>query len=83
MAPGAPNAVCWWMPRRTHCRELQDFHLRMLKDAKHRGLTNAQTADEFNRLGVTRAGGGRWTAEVVRARGAYINRVTRQGRRAS
>ena len=42
------------------------------------GLTNAEAAEEFNRLGMLRFNGKPWTADVVRQRRAHLNRLARR-----
>jgi len=67
-----PNAVYYWMSTRNRSRELEHLHRRLRAAAKISGLTNANTAEEFNRLNVTRAGRRPWTADAVRQRRAQV-----------
>lgn len=73
-----PNAVRYRMSARNRSREREQLHRRLLADAKARGLTNADTADEFNRLNVPRTGRQPWTADSVRQRRKHI--VSRERR---
>jgi len=75
--PWTPSAVFHWTSRRTRRRDLQELHRRLLAQAKSRGLSNAQTADEFNGLGIARVGGKPWTANTVRQRRVHLNRASR------
>jgi hypothetical protein len=56
------------------------LHRELLADARRRGLTAKQTADEFNAKRVPRNSSRPWTADSVRLRRVFLNRAARQGR---
>ncbi len=57
----------------------EDLHREVLDDAKRRGLTNKQAAEEFNAREIPRVTGRQWTADAVRQRRRFLNRKTREG----
>jgi DNA invertase Pin-like site-specific DNA recombinase len=72
-------AVSHWLGRNAVRRtNLEALHAEVLRDAKLRGLTNAEAADEFNRRGIPRVGLRSWTAEKVRVRRSQLKRRTRK-----
>lgn len=56
----------------------EDLHRRVLDDAKQRGLTNKQAAEEFNAREIPRVTGRPWTADIVRQRRTFLNRKARE-----
>jgi len=75
--PWTRGTVDHWMTVRNRRRHLKDLHHRLLTEARRRGLSAAQTAEEFNRRGVPRPGDREWTADSVRQRKAYLRRRVR------
>lgn len=67
------TAVYHWLNKHDRRSQLEAQHHALLLDAKRRGLSNAEAAEEFNRRGIVRMGGGPWTSEVVRQRRKHLN----------
>lgn len=55
-----------------------ELHGELIADAKCRGLTAKQTADEFNAKRVPRYSAQPWTADAVRQRGCVLRRADRR-----
>lgn len=72
------GAVGHWLTRKNRRDAFEEMHRELLADVKARGLSNAQTAEEFNQRGVPRAGGEPWTPDVVRQRRSHVHRRLRQ-----
>jgi hypothetical protein len=66
------SAVCHWLRRSDRRSQLEAQHRALLEDAKSRGLSNAETAREFNEREIARAGGTPWTADRVRQRRKHV-----------
>jgi DNA invertase Pin-like site-specific DNA recombinase len=54
------------------------LHRELFADAKRRGLTAEQTADEFNAKRIPRYSTQPWTADAVRQRGAVLKRTAQR-----
>ena len=57
---------------------LAQVHRELLDDARRRGLTHLETADEFNARRVPRGSSRPWTADAVRQRSVVLNRAARR-----
>lgn len=55
------------------------LHRALLEDAKRRGLTHRQTADEFNAKRVPRYSRRPWTSDAIRQRSIVLRRAARRG----
>jgi len=73
-----PGTVQHWLSRQNRRDAFEQLHRELLADAKSRGLTNAQTAEEFNRRQIPRAGGEPWNADTVRQRRSHLHRRWRR-----
>src|SRR5262249_28143731 len=73
------NAVWHWLGRRRRRDDLEALHRHALAEARARGLTNAQAAEEFNAKGVPRVGRKSWTDDAVRQRRTQLARRDRRG----
>jgi hypothetical protein len=81
--PWVPYALQHWLGSGGRRNHLEALHRAAIEDAKRRGLTNQEAADEFNMRGIPRVGQRRWTADVVRQRRAHLKRrQERHGRAA-
>jgi hypothetical protein len=72
------NAVWHWLGRRGRRDDLEAIHRQALAEAKARGLSNAQTAEEFNAKGIPRVGCKSWTDDAVRQRRSQLARRDRR-----
>jgi Recombinase len=54
---------------------LENIHRKAIAEARDRGLDYQQMADEFNRKGIRRRGGLRWTANSVTVRWSDLKRI--------
>jgi hypothetical protein len=68
----APGAFQHWLGRGGRREHLEHLHRSVIEDAKHRGLTNQEAAEEFNKRRIPRVGNRQWTADVVRQRRAHL-----------
>jgi hypothetical protein len=66
------QALAHWLGKGGRRDQLEELHRAVITDAKRRGLTNQQAADEFNEKGIPRVGKRRWTADVVRQRRVHL-----------
>jgi DNA invertase Pin-like site-specific DNA recombinase len=65
-------ALQHWLGRGGRREQLEELHRAVIEDAKRRGLTNRQAANEFNAQAIPRVGKRRWTADVVRQRRVHL-----------
>ena len=57
---------------------LEEIHREAIAEARARGLSYRQMADEFNQRGVRRRDGQSWTARDIKKRWGDLNRLERQ-----
>ena len=75
------NSVWHFLAGGGRRRYLENLHREALDDAKRRGLTSRQAAEEFNERRIPRVGRREWTTETVRQRRFALKRRKRQLRR--
>ena len=73
-----PSSVNYWIRQFAQTRRFDELHMAVFADARRRGLTAAQTAEELNLSKVPRIGGQPWTAQAVRLRRAFLARRERR-----
>jgi hypothetical protein len=57
---------------------LENIHRRAITEARARGLTYQEMADEFNKRHIRRRGGLKWTAKSVAIRWSDLGRMQRK-----
>jgi hypothetical protein len=70
----ALSTLEYWLGGGGRREQLEELHRTVLDDAKRRGLTNREAAEEFNRREIPRERNREWTADVVRQRRAQLKR---------
>ena len=56
---------------------LEDLHYQVISEARARGLTYRQMAEEFNERGIRRRDGQPWTARDIKRRWGGLNQLKR------